>query len=121
LSILAVPAWSADIEQAAKLLASDGAAGDVFGFAYAMDGDTAILGSFHDDDEGNGTGSAYVYVRNTGGGDCPLSSVDPRFGLHIDKDIEAGKNNVFLPNSIVLNDEKHKGVNQVVTVPPEPC
>lgn len=35
-----------------------------------------FLGAFADDDDGSLSGSAYVYVRNTGGADCPLSG-DP--------------------------------------------
>lgn len=47
----------------AKLLASDGAVQDVFGSAVAFDGDTAIVGSTHDDDNGWDSGSAYVFTR----------------------------------------------------------
>lgn len=44
-----------------KLAASDGAAGDCFGGTVALDEDTALVGSYRDD---NWTGSAYVFVRN---------------------------------------------------------
>ena len=52
--------------QEAKLLANDGAANDLFGFAVALDGDTAVVGAWLDDDAGTSSGSAYVFVR-TGG------------------------------------------------------
>jgi hypothetical protein len=52
--------WS----QQAKLTASDGAVDDDFGYSVAIDGDTAIVGSIFDDDEGSQTGSAYVYFRS---------------------------------------------------------
>jgi len=42
-----------------KLIASDGAAFDKFGFSVSIDGDYAIVGAFFDDDR---TGSAYVFV-----------------------------------------------------------
>ena len=50
----------------AKLLASDGAAEDVFGISVALDGDTAVIGAYFDDDNGSLSGSAYVFAR-TGG------------------------------------------------------
>lgn len=52
--------------QQAKLVPSDGAANDWFGYSVAVsgDGDTAIVGSYQDDDKGTDSGSAYVYVRN---------------------------------------------------------
>ncbi len=49
--------------QAAKLTASDGAAGDEFGVAVAINGDNAIVGAPGDDDRGNFSGSAYVFER----------------------------------------------------------
>ena len=53
--------------QQAKLTAADATAGDLFGFSVSISGDTAIIGAFGDDDAGNLSGSAYVFVR-TGGG-----------------------------------------------------
>jgi hypothetical protein len=50
--------WS----EQAKLLPSDGAAGDFFG-TVAVDGDTVLIGAWADDDNGNGSGSAYVFTR----------------------------------------------------------
>ena len=49
--------------QQAKLLASDGAAGDGFGYSVALSGDTALIGAIEDDDNGVDSGSAYVYTR----------------------------------------------------------
>ncbi|MGH2732947.1 MAG: FG-GAP repeat protein [Actinomycetota bacterium] len=48
----------------AKLLASDGAAGDQFGYSVALSGDTALVGAFFDDDHGESSGAAYVFVRS---------------------------------------------------------
>jgi hypothetical protein len=50
--------------QQAKLLASDGAAGDYFGYSVALAGDTALIGAAYDDDNGDDSGSAYVFTRN---------------------------------------------------------
>lgn len=49
--------------QEAKLHASDGSAGDVFGWVVALEGNTAIIGAYHDDDNGVDSGSAYVFLR----------------------------------------------------------
>jgi hypothetical protein len=49
--------------QQAKLLASDGAAGDWFGWTVALDNDTALIAAPQDDDNGVDSGSAYVFIR----------------------------------------------------------
>jgi len=46
-----------------KLLASDGAEADWFGFTIALDGDTALFSAALDDDNGGQSGSAYVFTR----------------------------------------------------------
>ncbi len=53
-----------------KLTASDGAADDIFGYSVAIDGDTVIIGAVLDDDNGSGSGSAYVYARSGCPGAC---------------------------------------------------
>lgn len=50
----------------AELLPADGQAFDRFGFYVALDGDTALVGAYKDDDLGNHSGSAYVFVRSGG-------------------------------------------------------
>jgi len=45
----------------AKLLATDGAATDLFGYSVSVSGDTAVIGSRRDDDNGTDSGSAYIY------------------------------------------------------------
>ncbi|MBS1786188.1 MAG: putative Ig domain-containing protein [Acidobacteria bacterium] len=48
-----------------KLTAGDGAANDNFGISVAVSGDSALIGAFIDDVNGNADqGSAYVYVRS---------------------------------------------------------
>ncbi|MCH7954231.1 MAG: FG-GAP repeat protein, partial [Candidatus Marinimicrobia bacterium] len=49
--------------QEAKLLPSDGAAFDNFGFSVSISGDYAVVGAFLDDDNGGASGSAYVFKR----------------------------------------------------------
>ncbi len=51
-----------------KLLAFDGASGDLFGVAVALGSDTLVVGAKSDDIGANSTqGSAYVYVNNGAG------------------------------------------------------
>ncbi|MCD4829204.1 MAG: T9SS type A sorting domain-containing protein [Candidatus Cloacimonetes bacterium] len=49
--------WS----QQAKLTADDGAIGDLFGHTVSISGDYAVVGAFHDDDNGDNSGSAYLF------------------------------------------------------------
>jgi hypothetical protein len=52
-------AWDAGT----KLLASERAAGDRFGWSVAIDGDYTIVGAPYNDDGGNDSGSAYIFRR----------------------------------------------------------
>jgi len=52
-----------DMPETAKLTASDGAASDHFGWSAAISGDTIVVGALDDDDNGDRSGSAYVFVR----------------------------------------------------------
>ena len=61
----------ADSNETAKFIASDAAANDEFGISVALDGDTAVIGAYHDDhtDDGNtigNAGSAYVFTKVSG-------------------------------------------------------
>ena len=49
----------------ARLTANDGAASDLFGFAVALDGDTALIGAYQADINGSGDqGAAYIFSNN---------------------------------------------------------
>ena len=52
--------------QLAKLLPSDGAAGDKFGSSVSLTGTTAMVGARFDDDNGTDSGSAYLFDTSTG-------------------------------------------------------
>ena len=52
--------WS----QQVKLTAADGAEGDVFGWSVTLSDDTAVITAIRDDDNGNESGSAYVFETN---------------------------------------------------------
>ncbi len=51
----------------AVLLAGDRAPDDYFGGTVAVDGDTIVVGANGDDDNGDKSGSAYIFVRSGGG------------------------------------------------------
>ena len=57
--------------QQTKLLAADGAAGDLFGWSVSLssDGNTCAVGAHTDDDKGTDSGSAYIYTFGGEGGD----------------------------------------------------
>lgn len=56
-------------DEVAELTASDADPDDLFGNAVAVDGDTVVVGSYHDDDVDDSGGAAYVFERNAGGAD----------------------------------------------------
>ena len=53
--------------QVAKLTASDLAANDQFGYSVSISGDTAVVGAWGNDDTLSGSGSAYIFTRDTPG------------------------------------------------------
>jgi len=55
------------INEVAKLIASDGEASDYLGYSVAIDGDTAVVGVYGDDDLGSEAGAAYVFTRDSSG------------------------------------------------------
>ncbi len=50
------------------LYASDGEAGDVFGFSVAASNDRVLIGATGDDDNGTAAGAAYVFAYDSGSG-----------------------------------------------------
>ena len=51
-------------QDAQKLTASDGAANDQFGWSVSVSGSYVVIGAVGDDDNGNNSGSAYVFERD---------------------------------------------------------
>ena len=51
-----------------KLVASDGAASDFFGYSVGMSGDRIVVGAPEDDDNGDDSGSVYVFESDGSGG-----------------------------------------------------
>lgn len=53
--------------ESAKLIAGDATAGQLFGYAVAMDGDTVVVGARGDEHAGDFSGAAYVFRRDATG------------------------------------------------------
>ena len=79
--VLSTAAAQADLgDQLFKLLPDDGAAQDQFGYV-SISGTTAIVGARHDDDNGNSSGSAYLFDTTTG---RQIASLLPNDGAAFD-------------------------------------
>lgn len=87
-SVVCAAAWSAGSAagegcawwQVRKLVASDAAAGDEYGYPVAIWGEFIVIGAWHDDDHGSNSGSAYVYDRVTGAELFKLTASDASAG-----------------------------------------
>ena len=67
-----------------KLIASDGTVSDRFGCSVAIDGDTALVGAFNDDDNGTNSGSAYLYQRQADGNWSEIQKITASNGAALD-------------------------------------
>ena len=59
-------------EQKSKLVAFDATQGDQFGYQVSLSGNYALIGSPHDNEFGQSSGSAYVFTRSATTGDWTL-------------------------------------------------
>ena len=82
----AATGW-ADIDPSTvqKLVAGDGATGDRFGSSVSINSDTAVIAAEMDDDNGENSGSAYVFVRNEEGTWSQLTKLLPDDGTADDR------------------------------------
>ncbi len=102
----------------AKLTASDAAARDNFGVAVAMEGDTVVVGSWQDDDNGRNSGSAYVFTKPDLGWastfetlklTAPDGAVNDRFGWSVAVDEYAEGGGLALVGA--YSDDHDAGIN----------
>ena len=89
----------------AKLTPSDAAAGDNFGMSVAVEGDTVVVGSWQDDDNGRNSGSAYVFEKPALGWartfetlklTAPGGAVNDRFGWSVAVDLDDARGDLAL-------------------------
>ena len=83
---------SAQTNEDLKLVASDGAAGNRFGFSIAISGNTAVIGAPWDDDNGDYSGSAYVFDVTTGQELFKLTASDGAEGDRFSHSVAASGN-----------------------------
>jgi len=67
-------------EELFKLMASDAAADDQFGYCVGVSGDVAIVGAYRNDDAGDISGSTYLYDTSTGTERFKLTASDAAAG-----------------------------------------
>ena len=82
--------------QEAKLLPSDGAVGDNFGWSASISGDYAVVGAWGDDDKGDRSGSAYVYTSF-----IPVGVENERAGLPAEFALSQNYPNPFNPETVI--------------------
>ena len=89
----------------AKLTASDAAAKDNFGVSVAVEGDTVVVGSWQDDDNGRNSGSAYVFEKPELGWattfetlklTAPDGAANDRFGWSVAVDLDDQRGDLAL-------------------------
>ncbi len=64
--IVSLSVAQAQVLETQRLISDDIAAEDYFGNAVAVSGDYAIIGACYDDDNGENSGSAYIFYNNSG-------------------------------------------------------
>ena len=75
----------ADLFPESKRTASDGAAADRFGRSVSISGDYAVIGAYYnDDDDGNRSGSAYIFERDGAGNWNEVQKLTPSDGAEFD-------------------------------------
>ncbi len=70
--------------ESTKLTASDGVAGDNFGWSVSLSGDTAAVGAWGDDDRGVDSGSVYTFVRQVNGSWLQTPKINAADGQTLD-------------------------------------
>ncbi len=66
LGSIAIPAWGQVVNEQFKLLASDGAVFDNFGYATAIKDGVVVVGAISNDNLGISTGAVYLFDASTG-------------------------------------------------------
>lgn len=100
--------------QLTKLTASDGAAGNQFGFSVSLDEDYAVIGANLSDAKGEDSGSAYVYFLSLPFANDDFVTTTP--GTTIEINILANDTDskgVIIPSTVTITSEPNNGTIQV--------
>lgn len=83
-------------QQGTKLKPADGAAGDNFGYSVAISGNTAVIGSCYDDDNGSDSGSAYLFDLTANQLIAKLKAADGAVGDRFGWSVALGGNSALI-------------------------
>ena len=105
--------------ETAVLTASDNANQDNFGVAVAVDGDTVVVGALLDDDNGNDSGSVYLFTKPSGGWvdaseTMKLTAPDGAAGDNFGDSVAAGGGRVIVG---APGDDSETGAAYVFSIP----
>ncbi len=95
-AVLAMPTAAQTIYEDFKLLPDDRADGDQLGHSVAISGNTAVIGAYSDDDNGNRSGSAYLFDSRTGHLISKLLASDGNSGDEFGKAVAISGTNVVV-------------------------
>jgi len=84
-----------DGNELAKLTASDGVSNDYFGFSVAVGSGRIVVGAFGDDDDGNQSGSAYIFDLD-GNEIAKITASDGGFGDNFGRSVSAGSSRIVV-------------------------
>ena len=113
--------WS-DMTETAKLTASDGASSDCFGYSVSISSDNIVTGAYYDDDNGDASGSAYVFVKPPGGWvnitqTAKLKSSDGTKEDHFGKSVSIDGDNIVIGACVDDDNGDASGSAYVFTKP----
>jgi hypothetical protein len=100
------------VNQVARLDPDDGEGGDQFGHSVALDGDTLVVGAYNDDDpNGSGSGSVYVFEKDSGWADGHANQVAKLYASDGDSDDHFGSSVAIDGDTVVVGAglDEHNG------------
>jgi len=93
----------------AKLTPSDGAMDDYFGRSVGIKGNTVIIGANGNDDDGSGSGSAYLFDATTGAQLAKLTASDGAAGDDFGRSVGISDTKAIVGASMDNTDTEHSG------------
>ncbi len=105
----------------ARLTASDRADRDKFGWSVAFDGETIVVGAPFDDDDGDSSGSAYVFIKPASGSWVSTSTAAKLTASDGAENDQFGFSVAVDGNTVVVGadqDDSKRGSAYVFTKPP---